>query len=99
MTRYALYYTLNQKIPDGALNPRQRKKIYDKVPNLDDSQRKAFFLLMCEHYLNSEEPNEITETFLPYELKQLDSGVQINFSKIPHELQWVLYKFVEIVSH
>lgn len=97
---YALYETLSKKIPQEDLSPTQRKVVTKTLTSLEDDRKKsAVVMLIAEHYrLETKKIIDGGKTPLPYEISQTESGIEINITKLPRDLQWVLYKFATLGS-
>lgn len=101
MSDYSLYYTLNKGVKKTKVPLKEQNEFlaFIKSKNLDPEKKKAVLLLVVEHarycdgYIFS--PKNI---ILPYGIKEDESGVTMDLSKMPNELVWILYKFSKMGS-
>jgi len=94
---YPLYYTLNKNLKKTEMKPSEKKKLKEKIENLDDDSKKAIILLLVEHARATEDFTvNIEKIRLPFGLKQKGKDVEINFEKLPNDLKHILFKFLKI---
>lgn len=90
---YQLYYTLNCNIVEKDLTSKQKKLITSKINSITPEQKKAIFLLICEHYKNIH--GNVDQ--IPYEGVQEKIGVTFDLDKFPPQLKHIIYKFINVV--
>lgn len=98
--KYGLYYTFSSNIPEEELSEKDINNLISKTSSLSYEQKCAFFMLICEHArLNEQFQYDEEEGILPYSINQEENNILIDFSKIPRELQWILFKFSNIIKN
>jgi hypothetical protein len=95
MSKYALYYTFNKNIPTKDLSSSQKKTFLSKVKSLDDESKRVLISLILEHATFNE--MEIKNK-LPFGCKTKQDTVTIDLDKLPLELRWILFKFLNVVD-
>lgn len=93
---FQLYYTLNTNIQNTDLKKSEKEEIVKTIKNMDDSSRKALFLLMYEHMKLNEKITDIYQ--LPYGGTKKGTSLEFDLGKMPIKLRRILYKFVKIVQ-
>jgi hypothetical protein len=93
---YSLYDTLNKRIPERKLKRREMDRLENAT--MDQPKREAAFLLIIESAIRHDGYDPATADALPYGMKYKakSAKVKIDILKLPHELQWVLYKFLDV---
>lgn len=98
--KYGLYYTFSSNIPEGNLSEEDIDNLISKTLSLSYEQKCAFFMLICEHARSNDEFQYDADGYpLPYLINQEENNIRIDFSKIPRELQWILFKFSNIIKN
>ena len=99
LENYGLYQTLSSKIPNGSLSDQDKDEMSEKIENLSYDQREAFFMLICEHArLKDGFQYDTHKIPLPYSIKQEENDVLVDFSILPDELQWIIWKFFNVIQ-
>ena len=100
---YSLYDTLNKKIPKRGLKTKELNRFTDETKITDNAKAEALFLLVIESAVRYDgfEPQLAAEgspVDLPYGIvySPKRKRVKITIETLPHELQWVLYKFLDV---
>ena len=95
MATYGLYQTLDSPEFEGKIFPDENKnEVLKKIKKMKKGQEKAFIMLICEHArLLGELVYEEQNTKLPYGTIQNDKDVDIDFTLLPEDLKWRLWKF------
>lgn len=93
---YPLYHTLNAERPKGKFSDVNRKKLIDLTKtDLSEQKKTAILMLVAEHARINDKYNFVTDD-LPYRMKQTGEDVIMYVEKFPTELQWILWKFLQI---
>ena len=97
-----LYFSLNKNIQNIDLKKNEKKELIDILPSLDIQTKEAFFLLIYQHMIETQQ-NQINSTvseepIIPYEGIEENNSIIFNLGKLPIELRRILYKFVKIVQ-
>jgi hypothetical protein len=88
------------KEPSRDLSPEKRTRLLKKVRLLNEEQREAMFMLICEHArLNDEFEYQPGSFALPYDLRYSDGELTFDVKLLPRKLQYILWKFVRVVQH
>lgn len=92
---YSLYRTFNDNIPEKDLNAKDTKELIKVAENLNTDQKVAFVRLILEHSrLTNGEDQKLND--LPYSGIDSDEGVVFDLSRLPQELKWILWRFVNV---
>lgn len=96
MSRYGLYYTLNENIPEKTFPVSNKKKLIKDIEILKEQEKEAFLLLIYEHYKNNSS-NEENDISIPYKGEQKGKDILFDIENLPNDLCWILEKFISIV--
>mgnify|MGYP000299421757 CR=1 FL=1 len=95
---YSLYDTLNKRIPERKLKKREVARL--ETTTMDPAKQEAAFLLIIESAIRYDGYDPSTAKELPYAVKYRHKKgkdrVKVDIAGLPHELQWVLYKFLDV---
>lgn len=96
--KYSLYHTLNQNLPSKKFPVKQKKSLVSRYGTLDEASREAFLMLICEHArIHDDYAYSPYSGNLPYGGSQKGQDVIFPFEKLPHELRWILSRFLDVV--
>ena len=96
---YGLYDTLNSSIPTRNLKKKELKRLTTETIPIE--KQKAMLLLIIECAIRNDGYSPSSKK-LPYKIKTTpqstfnEGRVDIDVSKLPLEVQWVLYKFLDV---
>ena len=93
---FQLYYTLNTNLQTTDLKKAEKEEILKVIKTMDDSSKKALFLLMYEHLKINEKNSDPYQ--LPYGGVKKENCLEFDIGKMPIKLRRILYKFVKIVQ-
>lgn len=90
---FPLYTQLSKKIQDVELTDDQKIYFIDHFKNLTKNEHELIFALIRIHQMNYHDATFYT---LPYGAKNQKNGIKFDFDKLPIELQWILYEFIQL---
>lgn len=93
---YGLYQTFSSDIPNEKLKVKEKKQIEDSFHMLSSKQTEAVFMLIYE-WARVNDALERSDV-LPYEMKEKNGKVIFDLEKLPTGLQWVLWRFSNVVK-
>ena len=96
---YGLYQTFSSNIPPSDLSQDEIGKIDKKIGTFSHEQKCAFLMLIFEHArLQDQFEFKKDEVNLPYTIEQKENDISVDFSKLPRDLQWILFKFSNMIN-
>lgn len=100
-TGFPLYSTLikevdedlkNKSLDDNTAIPLKDKQfVVNSMKKIDKQNYEYIYCLILSYYLDTNKKNL---EGIPYEGKQLKSGIKLNFEDLPNKLQRIIYTFV-----
>ena len=98
---YGLYQTLfSSKKTNEKLTEINRKQLLNKISKFNVEQERAFLMLIFEHArLKNEFEYDPKNINLPYSIQYDENNITLDFSKLPQELQLILWKFSNIIKN
>lgn len=76
---------------DAAITLDEKKSIMNVIKKIDKQNYEYIYCLILSYYIDINKKN-IEK--IPYEGKQLKSGVKLNLEDLPNKLQRILYTFI-----
>lgn len=96
---YGLYQTLDYDTPKKDMRSSDKKLLTKNLLKLDDSQKEAVLLLICEHArINDDYIWNNDENTLPYNLKYDKIELMFDVNELPIKLKWILNKFIDVIG-
>lgn len=96
MTRYLLYQTLCENIPEKDLTIKDKTWLTNQIESEETTQTQleAIGNLIREH--TRVEGLKWDSNNLPYKIEETDTDTVINLDNLPQKLKWILYKFMQV---
>lgn len=103
MSKYGLYYTLNNEIDDRDPGEKRKNKLYKNILALDKYGQEAILLLVVEYARDQDDYNIDSHLAknsikLPYSIKNKGNILKIDIDKLPNSLIWILIKFCKVAK-
>ena len=93
MEEFTLYQTLNKNIPTKKLTVAQ---LSDLAKRLEISDPTPVAKLILTHYKREGKQINIRNPDIPYAGTTKGNETTFDLKSLPHDLQWILWKFVNI---
>lgn len=82
----------NNSMPeDTAITFDEKKSIMNNIKKIDKQNYEYIYCLILSYYIDTNKKNLEK---IPYEGKQLKSGIKLNLEDLPNKLQRILYTFI-----
>jgi hypothetical protein len=89
---FPLYSTLVKELDDVPVNLLQKQAIMNNIKKINTQGYEYIYGLIISYYIDQNKKNAET---IPYEGKQLKTGVKFNLEDLPDKLQKLIYLFIE----
>jgi hypothetical protein len=82
----------SKSLEDNSQIPLEDKKfVMNNIKKIDKQHYEYIYCLILSYYIDINKKNVDT---IPYEGKQLKSGIKLNFEDLPNKLQRIIYTFI-----
>ena len=93
MTSFPLFDNLLKDAVDKDLNVEEKEKFTEKIKKMDKNGYELLYTLIKIYQVQEGDPSSF---IIPYNGKQLKSGVRFDLDSFPNRLKQILYKFLNL---
>ena len=91
-TGFPLYSTLIKEVEDDTITLVEKQYIMNNIKKLDKQDYEYLYCLIVSYYIDHNKKN--VKEIIPFDGKQLKTGVKFNLEDLPNKLQKIIYIFI-----